>query len=238
MSGRLDYTDYAGPIVSREEALEKGLKRYFTGVRCSKNHLCERYTSVKRCIYCDDISRREFRAKNQDHILRYARQYYWDNVEVVREKARERQKNTYWANPELYMQKTVESRRRNADTVNARLRVWRRERLRSDPQFRISCNLRRRMAHACKNISRGKLSSVKNLGCSVEFLRSYLESKFDENMTWDNYGSYWHIDHIKPLSAFNLTDDKQFLEACHYTNLQPLEARENIRKGGVRKKKV
>lgn len=238
MSGRLDYTDYSGPIVSRKEAIEKNLKRYFTGVRCSNNHLCERYTSLKRCIYCDDISRREFRAKNKDHILNYSRQYYRDNAEVLRQKARVKQKIAYLANPKLHTQRAVESRRRNADTVNARLRVWRRERLRSDPQFRISCNLRRRLAHACKNISRGKLSAVKDAGCTAEFLVEYIESKFDENMTWDNYGSYWHIDHIKPLSAFDLTDDKQFLEACHYTNLQPLEARENIRKGGVRRKKV
>ena len=52
-------------------------------------------------------------------------------------------------------------------------------------------------------------------------------------MTWDNYGRYgWHIDHIKPLCRFDLTDGKQLLEAVHYTNLQPLWASDNYAKGG------
>ncbi|KKL15741.1 hypothetical protein LCGC14_2502560 [marine sediment metagenome] len=52
-------------------------------------------------------------------------------------------------------------------------------------------------------------------------------------MSWENYGFYgWHIDHIKPLCLFNLSDEKQFNKACHYTNLQPLWAEENLKKGG------
>jgi hypothetical protein len=51
-------------------------------------------------------------------------------------------------------------------------------------------------------------------------------------MTWENYGS-WHIDHIKPFTAFDdLTDPEQQREVCHYTNLQPLWAEDNLRKGG------
>lgn len=68
---------------------------------------------------------------------------------------------------------------------------------------------------------------------SLEELMSHLESKFDENMNWDNYGKYWHIDHIKPKSLFKYSDftDKEFKECWSLSNLQPLEAMENISKG-------
>ena len=70
----------------------------------------------------------------------------------------------------------------------------------------------------------------------VHELKVYLERLFHPGMTWDNLGRYdknrptWHIDHIKPLSLFDLTDNEQVKLACHYTNLQPLWAEENLRK--------
>lgn len=72
-------------------------------------------------------------------------------------------------------------------------------------------------------------SAVTDLGCSIDELKKYLESKFQPGMTWENIGE-WHIDHVKPLSQFDLTIREQFLEACHYTNLQPLWAADNLKK--------
>jgi len=100
---------------------------------------------------------------------------------------------------------------------------------------KIAKNLRNRLNSAINNGQKPG-SSVKDLGCSIEELKQHLESQFynrftGERMTWDNYGYYgWHIDHIKPLSSFDLADHKQFLEACHYTNLQPLWAEDNFEK--------
>ena len=69
------------------------------------------------------------------------------------------------------------------------------------------------------------------LGCDINFLMLYLESKFLENMNWGNYGE-WHIDHIKPCCSFDLSDIDQIKSCFHYTNLQPLWKMENCIKSG------
>lgn len=71
---------------------------------------------------------------------------------------------------------------------------------------------------------------MRDLGCSIEQLRKYLAARFQPGMTWNNYGK-WHIDHIVPLSSVDLRDREQLLKACHYSNLQPLWAGDNSRKG-------
>lgn len=70
------------------------------------------------------------------------------------------------------------------------------------------------------------------MGCTVPELMVYLEKLFQPGMTWENHKlDGWHIDHIKPLVAFDLTDPEQFKAACHFTNLQPLWGSENQAKG-------
>jgi hypothetical protein len=59
----------------------------------------------------------------------------------------------------------------------------------------------------------------------------WLEEKFVAGMTWENYGAAWHVDHVKPLAKFDLTQPEQLLQACHYTNLQPLSVSDNLHKG-------
>jgi hypothetical protein len=100
---------------------------------------------------------------------------------------------------------------------------------------RYNTDLNFKLTHIIrKTVNRGifkkQSSSVKSLGCSVGELRSHLESMFKSGMSWDNHGR-WHIDHIRPLSSFDLNDPSQFNEACHYKNLQPLWAIDNISKG-------
>lgn len=81
--------------------------------------------------------------------------------------------------------------------------------------------------------------SIQDIGCSIEELKAHLESQFDSKMSWENYGVRgWHIDHIKPLSMFDLKDRKQYLEASNFKNLRPLWWRDNLSKGGRRGKQI
>ncbi len=101
----------------------------------------------------------------------------------------------------------------------------------TDPGFRICKNLRSRVGDAIRNGQKAG-SAVRDLGCTVEELKKHLESRFRPGMTWENWSpTGWHIDHIKPLASFDLTDRAQFLQACCYTNLQPLWAEDNLKKG-------
>lgn len=102
-------------------------------------------------------------------------------------------------------------------------------RLATDPTFKLTERLRNRLYKALKNNQKNG-SAVRDLGCTIGELKSWLEFLFEPGMTWDNYGE-WHIDHIKPLASFNLSCRKQLLIACNYANLQLLWAEDTLRKG-------
>jgi hypothetical protein len=89
-------------------------------------------------------------------------------------------------------------------------------------------NLRNRINCSLKGLEKSE-STKKLLGCTIEFFKEYLESKFTKGMTWENRGLYgWHIDHIKPCCSFDLSDPEQQKVCFHYTNLQPLWATTKI----------
>jgi len=107
--------------------------------------------------------------------------------------------------------------------------TYERERKKRDPIFKMTRNLRTRLYYGLKRKQKsGHLLDL--LGCSILELKQHIEAQFQNNMTWENYGE-WHIDHIKPLASFDLEDDSQLKLACHYTNLQPLWAKDNLSKG-------
>lgn len=100
------------------------------------------------------------------------------------------------------------------------------KRLKNDFNYRIKHNLKVRMKQALLlNTKSGR--TIDLLGCSIDEFKLYLECQFDSNMTWENYGTYWHIDHIKPCASFDLSDVEQQKQCFHWSNMQPLEAKEN-----------
>jgi len=121
----------------------------------------------------------------------------------------------------------IANRERVNDGARKRLAI----RYVSDVQFKIALCLRRRLYMAVKGMHRSGLA-VRELGCSIPEFKAYIEAMFVSGMNWDNWSKDgWHLDHIKPLHKFDLTDPEQLRIACHFTNLQPLWSLDNHRKG-------
>lgn len=106
-------------------------------------------------------------------------------------------------------------------------------RLHTDPQIKLAHSLRNRINRAIQsNFKAG--SSVRDLGCTIEFFKEYIESLFTEGMNWNNHARYgWHLDHIIPLHTVDLTDREQFKLVCHYSNLRPLWWNENLSRNRI-----
>lgn len=99
----------------------------------------------------------------------------------------------------------------------------------------LSQKIRRAMSHRMRQAikhsgSRKHKSTFSLLGCDSEFAKKWIESKFLPGMSWDNWGKLWHVDHIIPCASFDLSDTEQQKACFHYTNLQPLWWRDNIKK--------
>lgn len=105
------------------------------------------------------------------------------------------------------------------------------KRLKSDLTFKIAHRLRGRIHQALEGRSKNK-KTLDLLGCSADNLKTYLQSKFQQGMTWENYGLRgWHVDHIRPCASFDLSKPEEQAKCFHYTNLQPLWWQENLSKG-------
>lgn len=102
-----------------------------------------------------------------------------------------------------------------------------------NPNARLVASMRTRISKALKESGVKKdQRTFSFIGCAVSELKQHLEKQFQPGMTWENYGFYgWHVDHIKPCASFDLTNPEQQKVCFHFSNLQPLWAADNIRKG-------
>jgi hypothetical protein len=117
----------------------------------------------------------------------------------------------------------------NAEKIRGYSRKWWADSRKNDPFMRAADSIRGRCREIFKIMGKQKSKkSTEILGASFSEVKKHLESKFIGNMSWDNYGK-WHIDHIIPLSC--ATTEEGLIKLCHYTNLQPLWAYDNLSKG-------
>jgi hypothetical protein len=108
-------------------------------------------------------------------------------------------------------------------------------RKRATPEGRLEDLCRSRILKFTKGIDRSE-HTRELIGCSWGFLRNHLEASFELGWTWENHGDVWHVDHVVPLSWFRglLSDPEWQRVAFHWSNLQPLSAEENMKKGNRR----
>lgn len=179
------------------------------------------------------IQKKMARVRDKEKIKEQKRQSYLRNIDSIRLKAK--QKRILKNNDKVCLTKE-EQKIISKNKKREYGKIYSKNRKKLNVSFKLATNLRTRVSQLIKKNKCG--SAVSDLGCSVDELKIYLENLFyfdnktGEIMTWDNYGYYgWHIDHIIPLSSFDLTNREQFLKACHYTNLQPLWWQDNLSKG-------
>ena len=181
-----------------------------------------KYGLQSRCKGCykDEAHKDQINAWREDHReeIRVYRKAYHENY---RDKSNAHSRAYHGAHK-------AEARAYRKAHKEARS-IYDKNRRRIDIQYKISCYLRSRLRHALKNNQKSG-SAVRDLGCTITELVINLEKQFKPDMTWENYG-IWHIDHIRPLSSFDLTNRDHLLQACHFTNLQPLWGIENMAKG-------
>ena len=166
------------------------------------------------CRYCSKLRGKNYYKINEDKLKKYQENFYLKNSEHI--------KNRVKSYREENIEKIRDYDRKRRENRKDYLNVYFKKRRENDVLFRLSSYLRNRTRKFLSNRSK---PTKEIIGIELGELRLYLESLFCEGMSWDNYGT-WHIDHIIPLSSAKSEDE--LLKLCHYTNLQPLFAKDNI----------
>ena len=196
------------------EEVKLNTSEYFGKLKKSKDGLKYECKQCKKAYYKDNreatiIRSHKYYEDNKENILVKQRAYNLTRVDESRE----------------YAQKYYENK---SDDIKVRIRNYNRERARRDINFRLLVRYRTRVYKAVKGTDKSK-TTKELIGCTIDELKSHLEQKFKDGMTFENYGE-WHVDHIRPCASFDFSNESEQLECFNYTNLQPLWAEENMKK--------
>ena len=183
------------------------------------------------CKKCNNKRSVEYRKNNPEKVLEITRNWTAKNPEWVYNRHKKwRDENRELANEikRDWLNKNPEKRKQYRENYKPRKREQRKERRNTDPIFNLTNRMRGRLRKylIILNISK-KNKTFEIVGCTPEFLKEHLEKQFVDGMTWENRNK-WHIDHKIPLSSAKT--EEELYKLCHYTNLQPLWAEENLKK--------
>jgi hypothetical protein len=192
-----------------KEYREKNREKYLLSQKKSYDENKEKRSITKKQYYND----------NRDNIINRNKKYYRNNIDKYKITKKEwREKNK-----EKVLKKSKEYSQKNRKLISE----YEKNRRHTDPLFRTVRYVRNRINQYLKSKNYKKNSqSFELVGCSPEILKNHIENQFTKGMTWELIGRYIHIDHIIPLSSAKTEDEVKKL--CHYTNLQPLWAKDNL----------
>lgn len=181
---------------------------------------CYEYRKAK-----DIEDRRKYYLNNKDKLLENKRKYYLNNKEKIKEYQESNRNSISIIRKEYCLN--------NKDKINEYRRFYHKNRIDNDELYKMSCAIRNSISISFKNhIMEKNMKTNEILGCSFDKFKDYIELKWDDWMSWDNYGKYngdqdfgWDLDHIIPISKAETLEDVEKLN--HYSNFQPLCSKMN-----------
>jgi hypothetical protein len=185
---------------------EYWLKHRDRGLLLQKKWRSNNKLKIKEYTKAHKEARKIYRLRNRNKILNQLREYYRKNKAKLLKQAK------------IYSKKNIK-----------KIVERQRNKLKTNINYKIAHYLRTRLNKVLKGERKSK-SVLKLLGCTLEGFKVHLESKFTPGMSFSNYGK-WHIDHISPCARFDLSKASEQRKCFHYSNLQPLWAKDNLSKG-------
>jgi len=217
----------------------------------SRKETCKKYYLSHKNKINDNLTPEEIERKKESRRAS-SKKYSDKNREIINKKARDKNNEYRKLNPssktkydenlsekekrKIYLeknksvikQKKKKYREENRDKIRKYHKEYCYNKNNSNIEFKLAKNLRGRLYTALKHGYKSG-SAVKDLGCTIQEFKIHIENQFEEGMTWENYGLHvWHLDHRIGLANFDLTKREDLLKACHYTNLKPMWAKDNI----------
>lgn len=203
--------------------------------------------NIKKCTKCqieksildfNSLKNGKFQvsAECKQCLIKYQKEYRKNNKKQISERTKlarienkikisEQRKKRYIKNKDKLLDNHKKWYQKNKLRSNEYHKQYIKSKRKNDILFRVKCSLRARLHHF---VNKKNKRTLEYLGLSLDEYKTYLSKMFDSNMNWDNYGE-WHIDHIIPLSSAK--NEKELIRLFHYTNTQPLWAKDNLKKG-------
>jgi len=200
-----------------------------------RNHL--KYLEEKEWF---SIKHKVYRLQNKAKIKKRSKEYIKNNKEKIRKKRKmnyqkdrlnilQKQKIYNLSRKDKLKEYKKKYYLKNKKKLLRKALKYSNNRYKNDIDFKLKTGLRHRLFLLLKRNKINKNeSALKLLGCSFDFFKTHMESLFQKNMTWDNYGkSGWVIDHIRPCCSFDLSKVEEQKKCFHWSNLQPLWNKDN-----------